>query len=600
MGGQLPLSILRMSLAIIITAGLVGVVPQDVAARTEWRRVDNLNSERMFHTSTLLRDGRVLVTGGLDQSFVAQASAELFNPSTNQWSSARDMPDGRSRHSATLLNDGTVLVAGGCDTNCNLPKTVSLYDPVSNTWTYVADMPYGQSDHEAVRLNDGSVLLIGGVIGGGASLRSTLRYDPIVDAWSDAGEMSTYRYGFVAVVLGDGRVLVAGGDSGGSIATASVDIYDPATNSWQPGPALNSARAAHAGSLLKDGRVLVAGGYTGNVAPIASYETFDPIANTWSATQEPLSEGMTFGRAVRLADGAVLFGPGGRNPSSWLLVPGVSATGNVSRWIETGTFSPHRRAYAMTVLRDGSVLATGGVDDQQSGLVLADAHRYPPNSPPVVEGTTQWLRLGVLQPTTIPVSMAWQSFDTDGFAVHTVRQSVNGAAYTQFGVYDGRSLSGIYQASAGSTYQFSVRSTDIRGLNSPFTAGSTVKVNAIQESGASISYTGSWTVHVNAPFFGGRVRHTSSSAARAALTFTGTSVGWVTSRGPGRGIAEVWLDGVRVARIDLYAPTSRVRQLVYAGNGLAAGQHILEIRPAGKNPTATSARVDIDAFVILR
>ena len=34
-------------------------------------------------------------------------------------------------------------------------------------------------------------------------------------------------------------------------------------------------------------------------------------------------------------------------------------------------------------------------------------------------------------------------------------------------------------------------------------------------------------------------------------------------------IAEVWLDGVKVATIDLYSPTAQGRRIVWARNGLA-------------------------------
>ena len=57
----------------------------------------------------MLNDGRVLVTGGTG----AKASTEIYDPSTNSWSSGVDMIEWRYRHVATTLDDGRILVTGG-------------------------------------------------------------------------------------------------------------------------------------------------------------------------------------------------------------------------------------------------------------------------------------------------------------------------------------------------------------------------------------------------------------------------------------------------------------------------------------------------------
>jgi hypothetical protein len=66
----------------------------------------------MWHTATLLPDGRVLVVGG-GNGTGPTASEELWDPATATFSRAGSLAGARMMHTATLLPDGRVLVVGG-------------------------------------------------------------------------------------------------------------------------------------------------------------------------------------------------------------------------------------------------------------------------------------------------------------------------------------------------------------------------------------------------------------------------------------------------------------------------------------------------------
>jgi hypothetical protein len=67
----------------------------------------------------------------------------------------------------------------------------------------------------------------------------------------------------------------------------------------------------------------------------------------------------------------------------------------------------------------------------------------------------------------------------------------------------------------------------------------------------------------------------------------------VTTKGPNRGKAEIWVDGARVKTVDLYRATTSYRELVWAMNWETAGTHTVVIKVLG---TRHRPRVDIDTF----
>ena len=78
----------------------------------------DLTTQRMYHSATLLTNGKVLLAGGWAtlSGHPVWASAELYDPSTGTFSAGGGMTTPRFDHTATLLPDGKVLIAGGYST----------------------------------------------------------------------------------------------------------------------------------------------------------------------------------------------------------------------------------------------------------------------------------------------------------------------------------------------------------------------------------------------------------------------------------------------------------------------------------------------------
>ena len=112
-------------------------------------------------TATLLRTGKILVVGGYPDAddafhlFGFKDNASLFDPATRTWSPTGNQPDYRSSPSATLLKDGRVLLTGGYDNDWGCPVySTQTYDPVTDSWSTGANLPFGYG-HSTTLLPDG-------------------------------------------------------------------------------------------------------------------------------------------------------------------------------------------------------------------------------------------------------------------------------------------------------------------------------------------------------------------------------------------------------------------------------------------------------------
>ena len=85
-------------------------------------------------------------------------------------------------------------------------------------------------------------------------------------------------------------------------------------------------------------------------------------------------------------------------------------------------------------------------------------------------------------------------------------------------------------------------------------------------------------------------------AAQVTLSFSGTGVSWIGARGPQTGIANVYLDGIKVATVDTVSPDGQehLQQPLFTSDVLPAGIHTLAIEVTG-TPT-TRPIVVVDAF----
>ena len=243
-------------------------------------------------TATLLPSGKVLVTGGKDENGELE-TAELYDPVSETFATTTtSMSTGRAFHTATLLNDGTVLVVGGLDREGHEKRaplaTAEIYDPTTDSFTSTGPMTAGRFFHAATLLENGMVLVTGGLNETGPLATAEI-YNPATRAFDTTMTMTTVRMGHTATLLANGKVLVAGGAmSFGGPATNAAEIFDPTAGTFTATSPMIGAHSAHTATLLQNGQVLVAGGANifcgrGKTNTISTVELFDPLAGDFTA-----------------------------------------------------------------------------------------------------------------------------------------------------------------------------------------------------------------------------------------------------------------------------------------------------------------------------
>jgi len=144
-GGEVIAAFLDGGNVIVASRGWVDVydtATEKFTASTSVRVLDNDGA-----SVTMLRDGKLLVAGGLGFGFsgdVPMSDAFVVDPVTGSFQSTGSMSTGRAHHGAALLDDGRVLVVGGhagssldrTPTNVFTPGA-ELYDPDSGTFVDV-------------------------------------------------------------------------------------------------------------------------------------------------------------------------------------------------------------------------------------------------------------------------------------------------------------------------------------------------------------------------------------------------------------------------------------------------------------------------------
>ena len=215
-------------------------------ANGTWSQVASMNHSRLYFGSSVLADGRLIVSGGeyADGSSLRNTNqevwtneSEIYDPVANTWT-VINPPTGWGNVGdapGMVLPNGTFIMGSDFATN------TAIFNPTSNSWSAGPNIPGADqtSDEEAwALLPNNRVLAVNCDLAVSSQSAPDTRYLDIAgNDWVDIGptpyalvDLSSYELG-PSMLLPNGTLFQMGG-------TPFDCIYTPSTNSWAKGPAV--------------------------------------------------------------------------------------------------------------------------------------------------------------------------------------------------------------------------------------------------------------------------------------------------------------------------------------------------------------------------
>lgn len=392
-----------------------------------------LRVARAGHSATLLKDGRVFIAGGFNQSTgsaarVALSDTEVYNPRTGAFEPAKALslsaqglvyPQPRAFQAALRAPSGQVILWGGetyttmnGTTRIDPLATIIYYDPEVDDFMPVGTRtprPISRSRHRMAMDANGKILAVGGITrnmtqaGAPLGLANEVEWlDPGTAAYLIVDGVTLPRYEPTVMPVKNGEYIAVIGGSDGTTVKSDITFFKFAGTTFakqltaNPPKLAEPGRRGAAGASIRDGQdVVIFGGddHTGSVAPPATPRT-TAKAEILAAASASVSDGQPLKSprsdlcAVTLSDGRVLTaggrtanaGPASADATAELM--SISNTGAIAV-VEAPKLPKARYWHTCTLLLDGSVLVTGGLNELADGTqeVLQDAYIYTPAPP---------------------------------------------------------------------------------------------------------------------------------------------------------------------------------------------------------------------------
>jgi len=215
------------------------------------------------------------------------------------------------------------------------------------------------------------------------------------------------------------------------------------------------------------------------------------------------------------------------------------------------------------------------------------AFRVDTAKPTITSSPRASLLKGTVSTKTVPAAVLWKASDACGIYGSWVGGS-NGLDKQ----WNGTPKTVNTRITFSRTTQFGAQVYDCRGQLSSLAKGPKTKATLDKQSKRK-GYHGTWTATKAKKSLGGTEQVTKKKKAYVTYKVKARSIGWVATKGKDRGKAAVYVDGHKVAVVNLYAKKTTYAQQVFTKTWSKAGTHTIKI------VNLSSKKVGVDAFTRL-
>ncbi|HQO21293.1 MAG TPA: kelch repeat-containing protein, partial [Acidobacteriota bacterium] len=346
-------------------------------ASDAWTTGTNMPTARYF-SSAAEAGGKIYVIGGAklqSGSSVSQTVCEVYDPSSDSWTTAVPLPAALRGHSAVSAN-GNIYVLGG-KTGSTFNSTVYEFDTGSGSWSSFSTAPFSSAYGAAVfSSSENAIYYIGGLIDDSSSAASYLGKAYSMNASSGAWESDTYAMPFPVSNFGaamdpsSGLVYLVGGVfySGGELPFPDIQIFDTSSHMFMSGtlPILPSPQSRYNScSAVVSGKLCLVSG-----AGVNMTDVFNIPGNSWYQPNSPMNEGgsevYNAGGAGAAINGNFVCADGGFFLPLTGAVHSYAPAGNAWTLKDGSDLQP--RTYSAFGEHDGKLVIAGGMDGNANVL----------------------------------------------------------------------------------------------------------------------------------------------------------------------------------------------------------------------------------------
>ncbi|MDC0801328.1 MULTISPECIES: cohesin domain-containing protein [Clostridium] len=120
-------------------------------------------------------------------------------------------------------------------------------------------------------------------------------------------------------------------------------------------------------------------------------------------------------------------------------------------------------------------------------------------------------------------------------------------------------------------------------------------INSYEENNPLVHYSGNWTTESLPSYSGGSSKYSNQKNATISFSFNGSGFKWYGLANEHKGIANVYVDGVKYS-VDTYSSTTVNQKLFFQKTGLTRGEHTVKIEVTN---TGIGKHINIDKIDII-